>query len=482
MNSKLYFRIVSLTGAMILIACLTGCRDMFKDPLIDKKTGDKVNVFIMDRNFITTKLDIRLMDMLTLQPIDQESIEVRFMGPDAANIITFTGDKLPSHTTSNGFLEVGYDPNIAINSANPLELTIVAISSKYISAPQFVSYTVEGIKNVPIKMIRIIEGKSMTFGAFGEPYDLKYNGALNSSQLHFISDISSLPTGIAYDYINLYSTLANGTLVCDNLKDNVLYSDYGVYYLGSSSLVPPALPTKNAGLQSGDYVYSTVLKSGMLKCDQGQGLTINVDRADGETGTGLFDYLITFSDGTTMSGQVTCTFPSSTLIEPVYYPGSNPAIKVELFGDAQYNISAAVNLQAPCNAAADFVATPRSNLKTYKFVTQYSCPDSNVGMGLTIVGEFRKSGSSDPWTTFEFKEGICELLMVPDTDYEFRVNIDAKYYNYTVPTDPAKVEEFLIDKQLDDYRLKSLSISSDDTLVTIMVDVEFSQGICDAIR
>ncbi|TSA31565.1 MAG: hypothetical protein D4R64_17855 [Porphyromonadaceae bacterium] len=483
MKPKIHFRIISLTATVLLIPCLTGCKDMFKDPMLDKKTGDQVTLLLLDRNFIKTKLSIRLQDIATLNDIDQEQVEIRFMGDDAANLITFTGNKKSSFNTSTGFVEVGYDPNIVIDNQNPVELTIIAMSLNYISAPQFVSYTTEGIKNVIIKMAHKIIGKSISSGPFSEPFDLNYNGIKNSDQLRFISDIGSSPTGTAWDYLNLYSTASNGTLLCNNLNDNIIYTDYGAYFFGlvsGLSLVPPALPTKNVGLQSGDFVYSTVLRSGLLKCDQG--LTIHVERADGKAGSGVFDYRITFSDGTTKSGRVSCTFPSDNLIEQIYYPASNAAVSVELFGDAQYDMSPAVPLSSPCGANANFFAAPKSNLKAYKFITQYSCPDSPVGMGLSIMGEFRKVGTLNPWTSFQFFEGVCELQLEPNADYDFRVSIDGEYYYYSLPTDVTKVEDFLLAGQNEDYRLRSLSVNPTDTLVTITAEIEFSQVVCDAIQ
>lgn len=483
MKSKINTGIVSLTGAIVLIACLSGCKDMFNNPLADKKTGDKITLLLIDRNFIKLKMTIRLEDNATHNAIDQEEVEVRFIGADAANLITFGGNKKTSFNTSSGFVEVGCDPNFVITDQNPLELTVIAMSANYISAPQFVSYTAEGIKNLTINMVHKTGFKSISAGAFSEPFDLSYNGVLHSPLLSFLSDISSSPTGLAYEYLNMYYTLANGTLLCNNLNDNIIYSDYGAYYFGASnelSLVPPALPTKNVGLQNGDFVYSTVLRSGLAKCDRG--LTIRVERADGLAGTGVFDYVITFSDGFTKSGQVTCTFPSENLIEQIYYPISNSAVSVVLTGDSQYDISAAVNLASPCGARADFLATPKSNLKTYKFITQYSCPNTPVGMGLSIVGEFRKTGATGSWTSFEFIEGICELQLEPGADYDFRVNIDSEYHSFNLPTDPTKVEAFLVEHQSADYTLRSLSITSTETMVTITAEVEFSQGVCDILN
>jgi hypothetical protein len=475
-------RLMIIAGTIGLLVSASGCSGLFRDPLEDKETGDKITVLLMDRNFIKTKLVLRLQDM-NGSTIDSEEVEIRFIGTDASNLITFSGYKQSNFLTRTGLIEIGADPNIPVNDQNPLEFTIIANSQNYISVPQFVSYTGEGVKNLTIRLNRKSLGKSLSGGAFSEPFDISFKGVLNSTQLEFMGDISGSPTGTAYEYINMYSTADNGNLVCSNLKDNVLYSDYGVYYFGpvsGSSLLPPAAPSRNASLFAGDFVYSSVLRSGVMKCQTG--LTIHVEQAGDETGTGVFDYLITFSDGTTQSGQITCTFPSDNLIEPIYYPGADASVSVLLSGDAQFDMSAAINLATACGSRAEFVATPKSSLKSYKFITQYSCPDTPVGMGLTIMGEFRKEGSSGEWTFFEFIEGVCELQLEPDASYEFRFNIDGEYHSYSMPTDPAKVESYLTERQNEDYRLRSLTVTSAESLVTIRADVEFSQGVCDKLQ
>jgi hypothetical protein len=483
MKSKIFSRLFSIVGALVIFISIAGCSDMFKDPLKDKNTGEGITVLLIDRNFINTKIAIRIKDLVTSSEFNIEPVEIKFVGNSSANLINFLGERRKSFTTSSGFVEVGYDPNVPVSAQSPLEMTVVAISEHYISAPQFLSFTAEGNKDLTIKMIKKFSGKSASTDAFDEPYDLSYNGTLHSDQLLFLSGLDGSSTGTDWEYLNVYATTAAGTFLCNNLTDNVIYSNYGCYFMGMPTgfdLLPPVTPLKTASLQNGVFLYTAILRTGLVKCSQG--LTIHLERADGVAGSGLFGYKITFSDGSTKTGDVSFTFPSGVMVEPIYYPSANAAVKVELFGDAQYDISAAVNLASGCGATANFIATPKSNLVTYKFITQYSCPDSPVGMGLSIIGEFRKKGSTGEWTTFEFQEGICELQLEPNVEYDFRVNLDAKYYNYTLPTDVSLVESYLRDNQSIDYQLRMLTIIPEGNIVTIVADIQFGQGVCDLIQ
>jgi hypothetical protein len=218
----------------------------------------------------------------------------------------------------------------------------------------------------------------------------------------------------------------------------------------------------------------------MSKCNDV--LKLKVDRSNGATGTGIFGYKITFSDGKIRTGKISCTFPSTSTIEQLYYPTSNPAVKVEVIGDTQYDISPAVNLNSPCGATASFVATPKSNLTNYKLITRYSCPNSPVGMSLTMTGDFRKKGSTDQWTSFKFVEGVADLIMMPGVDYEYRVNLKGEYYYFNLPNSPEKVQSFLANNVSADFIFRNLSVTSTANLVTINVDVQFSADVCDIMK
>ena len=331
-------------------------------------------------------------------------------------------------------------------------------------------------------MIRLVPGKPLKSGSFGEPFDIYYNDVLRSDELRFINDISTSPTGTAYEYISLYVTGIEGHLLCNNLYDEVAYEDYGVYYKSYSrdqNVIPPDLPIRETQLVGGDFVFSSVLNSGNAACEEG--LTISIQRSDGRSGTGSFNYQITFSNGNTQSCRITCSFPSENLIEPIFYPTADPSVVIRVYGDAQYDISDPVSLSTPCSALAEFVANPKSNLHTYKFITQYLCPGSPVGFALSISGQFRKSESMDTWTSFEFVEGICELELAAGDDYEFRVPIDGEYQYYTLPTDPAKLEDFLKENQGDDYQIRELTITTLEDLTVIFALVEVSDEVCDKI-
>lgn len=475
---KIKYRLFAILTIFFFGAGIMACKDLFKDPSKSKDTGDKVTLLLLDRNFINTKINIRLVDINGQQLSTTEPVQVQFFGNDASNLITFGGKKRTTYSTSSGYVEVGYDPNIGVSSQDPIELTVLASNDNYVSVPQSLKYTSEGTRDVIITMYAKPTLKSAKLNGFNEPFDLTFNSQPQSSNFVFIADVSSSPTGTSYVYKNLYIPSVNGNIVCSNLKDAVKYSDYGVYYQkNGSGVMPVANPVKNANLQSGAFVYTAVQPSGVAQCDKG--LKIHVSASNGSSGSGVFDYKLTFSDNTTKSGKISCDFPSDIQIEQIFYPSANPSVKVELLGDGQYGVSPAVTLSSACDGTANFTLTSKSGLKTYKLVTRYSCPDSNVGLGLTTPCDFRLKGSTDAWTTFQFQGGVCTILLTAGKEYEFRFNIDGKYYTYILPTDPNEVRSFLQNTQSPDFSFRNLEITNTETLVTISCDVQFSQMVCD---
>ena len=57
-----------------------------------------------------------------------------------------------------------------------------------------------------------------------------------------------------------------------------------------------------------------------------------------------FEVNLSSITGLASSGQTVTQFPHSEIIEQIYYPSANPAVSVELFGDAQFNMTEMVSL------------------------------------------------------------------------------------------------------------------------------------------
>ena len=473
MKSKILFPIITLLIVAGTIITISSCSDMFKNPLEDKDTGEDITLLIVDMNFIETHVIIYLEDFATGELIENEELDVEFTGESVSNIITFTGEKPDVFTTEIGILEVGCDPNYKVSKTNPFEFTISASNDNYISIPTFVSYTVDGKKNVVLKLINIGNQFKSTGTGFDEPFDLVSDPA---GSLYFWGDVRSVPTGTGYQYLNMYYS-SPASIISENISDPILYPDYGMY---TFSHTPPNIPLKSI-VATGDglYLCTTVLRSNLEKCPEG--LTINISEVNGNVGTGQFGYEITFSDGYVQSGLLTSTFPSTHLIEQIYYPVDDKSFKIEIFGDAQYTMSPAQNRIDPCGSV-DFVATPIDGLRYYKFVTRYKCPDTAVSFALSIQGQYRLKGTQNSWTTFSFDEGTCYLWLMNNQEYDFRASFDSEWTTYSLPTNPADIDTYVRGNQSDDFSVNSLVITDTPALITVNADLTLGGEVCEALN
>lgn len=495
MKPKIFSGVIALAGSLI-IACFTSCEDMFKNPLIDKDSGESVPVLLIDRNFIKTKIDLSLVDLETGAEVNQDTVVIRFMGADSVSLINFYGQRRSTFSTSSSFVEVGVDPNRPIDSQNPINLTVFASSTHYISAPQFITYSSEGYKILEIQMIKKSSVKSGAALGFDEPFTMLADGlaiAPVGGKLQFIQDIRRLPTGNYYDYLNFYFTsmarLGNenpsAALSCTNLTDPLIYSDYGVYYITENSydaVVPPRDPVKDCTIYNGSLVCTAVRRTSTLKCSQG--LAIHVSGSNGQTGSGTFRYRITTDDGRINQGLFYCNIPSVYQIENIYYPSYNLGARVELFGDAQWETSAAYGIKPFCGATANFTVTKKPRLIPYIFVTKYTCATAIYAYALSLTGAFRKSGSpvTTPWTPFSANQGVYMLELEPGPDYDIRIVLDNKTYYYTLPTVEARVSLIPRENASLGYKITRLEMNTFESYVRTVLDVQFTQAICDILR
>jgi len=114
------WRIVLL---VVLVSMLSGCGEMLDDPTIDKNTGEEINFLIVDFNFFTTRVSYKLVDVSD-NSVVTSSAKIWFTGANANDIVNFAGEKNETYTTSQGQMELTFDPNVAVSASSPLEITV----------------------------------------------------------------------------------------------------------------------------------------------------------------------------------------------------------------------------------------------------------------------------------------------------------------------------------------------------------------------
>lgn len=142
---------VLITTLVLLVA---GCADMLNNPLKDKDTGEDVNLLIIDFNFFTTRMSYRFVDAKTGELITSPAT-VNFSGKNASDIVTFSGEKRPSFSTSEGQLELTVDPNVEITESSPFEFAATVEIDGYNTLTKTFQLQNEGKKTFDLELSKI---------------------------------------------------------------------------------------------------------------------------------------------------------------------------------------------------------------------------------------------------------------------------------------------------------------------------------------
>lgn len=149
--------------AAILFAVLAGCSGMFENPLKDKESGEDINLLLLDFNFFTTRMTFKLLDAKDSSAITLPAV-VSFSGNNGSDIVTFAGDKKPTHSTTQGQLELTVDPNVTISESSPFEFAISVEINGYNQLLKGIRFTSEGKKTIELYLVKPSYGDQTDLG------------------------------------------------------------------------------------------------------------------------------------------------------------------------------------------------------------------------------------------------------------------------------------------------------------------------------
>lgn len=137
----------------LIIILLGGCKDYFENPLKDKETGEDINLLILDFNFFNSRMTFKLFDaedssLITL-PAD-----IRFSGKNGDDIVTFSGEKKPVHSTTQSQIELTIDPNVIIVTNSPFEFAINVETEGYNTYQKGFQFSTEGKKTYELYLVK----------------------------------------------------------------------------------------------------------------------------------------------------------------------------------------------------------------------------------------------------------------------------------------------------------------------------------------
>jgi hypothetical protein len=176
---------------IVLIASLAGCGEMLDNPTIDKDTGEDISLLLIDFNFFDTRASFTLIDASDNSSITSTAT-IWFTGNNANDIVNFAGEKNDSYTTSEGQLELTFDPNVEVSSSSPLEFTVHVEIDGYQTYSQGLQINSEGIKTFELPMSTESDGEDTVLDGTEDPNDdgsiiLSYFPQLKSTNIEEVS-------------------------------------------------------------------------------------------------------------------------------------------------------------------------------------------------------------------------------------------------------------------------------------------------------
>ncbi len=136
-----------------IIAISFGCGEMLNDPTVDKETGEDINILIVDFNFFTTRATFKLVDVEDNTTIEEQA-NIWFTGENANDIVNFAGEKNDSYSTTEGQLELTFDPNVEVSASSPLEFAVNIEIDGYQSFSQGLQINSEGKKTFELQLTK----------------------------------------------------------------------------------------------------------------------------------------------------------------------------------------------------------------------------------------------------------------------------------------------------------------------------------------
>lgn len=148
-------RIKSVVWVLVVLF-LSGCSEYFDNPLIDKETGEDINLLILDFNFFKTSMTYKFLDASDGSQITKEA-KINFTGQNGNDIVTFAGEKKENFYTSEGQLELTIDPNVSISENNSVEFAINVDIEGYNNLAKGIQIQNEGKKTYELYLSKIAD-------------------------------------------------------------------------------------------------------------------------------------------------------------------------------------------------------------------------------------------------------------------------------------------------------------------------------------
>ncbi len=203
--------------SVLIIVFLSGCGEYFDNPLIDKETGEDINLLILDFNFFKTSMTYKLLDATDGTQITKEA-KINFTGQNGNDIVTFAGEKKDNYFTSEGQLELTIDPNVSISANTTVEFAVNVDIEGYNNLAKGIQIQNEGKKTYELYLSKIADENETDLTG-----DIDYSN--NDTTFHFNGNSSTKSAMVvAKQYEINYSITISNLLKFKDANGNLLFN------------------------------------------------------------------------------------------------------------------------------------------------------------------------------------------------------------------------------------------------------------------
>lgn len=229
---------------------------------------------------------------------------------------------------------------------------------------------------------------------------------------------------------------------------------------------------KNGTFSSLPYSYTLISALAADLCQSGAVISFN---AGFQSGFSITADVLDENGKFIYTQYFTGNFPASFTLENV---PSMAAKMVFRDDNPSFKPIPDLDLASLCSGNHSVTVLPQDGYSGYQMVLKAFCPDNmTIAVAPTYSGEYRLSGTDDPWQKGFMQGGILNLLGLPDKEYEYRLlwenEWEITHFFTTFNEDgsyPYESDSHITSERLSDGRTR------------ILISHTFRQKVCDTLN
>ncbi|MDA3881196.1 MAG: hypothetical protein PF436_12475 [Prolixibacteraceae bacterium] len=471
--------------AVLIIFLISGCDNMFENPIKNKDTGEDISLLLIDPYVFDTKLILHFIDENTGSYVDSNEIIFAFTGNDAQYIVDAGGTHRVYSLTKTGKAEIFIDPNREPSKSSPLQLTLFCDDTEYgyDAFPIKLTYTGTGQHNVIVRMINTNDNEMSD-----APFELRYNNTIINDENPDWDVLSKKVIQNGKNYYRIYRINDPLSGILSLTEPEQSFESWGIEgYLVNANEEYSIIELTNQASELPDNAlqfkaYMTTSNNNYIECING--INVEISNENKLNGTASFYYQILSGKEIVKDGFISASqMPQDINTGSFYYPTDNNGLTLKVFGDEQYiiNKSSYSLSNNICEETISVSVSPKAGLTPFNVAISFYCPGNFLGIAPSASGTFSEKGIERVYNRFSFTEGVSTLYLKPDKTYNIEATITGQDMSFDFPTNPEDISDVIENASYKNNEIEYIDYDiteNENGINTIKIKVYFKEGEC----